>query len=172
MKTKMEVTMTVPKELLELVHTDKWLVRDHLEPAMRKTVPIIKAAFLRHLPDGRASGTRDLQTEKSRERFPNHMKDHLGSKQIKDPGGVLQIVGVTNKAAHVRLDHGDKARKGEGRKHVLWGHFKADRTQPPAYRRQMYDIRERVRDEVQSRCFFIVIDALTKAIRKQLRAER
>lgn len=165
----MEMNLEVPKELLELVHSDKWLVRDALEPAMRKTVPIIKAAFRKHLPDGRASGTRDLQLESSRRRFPSHMKDSLGSKQIKDTTGVLQIVGVTGKAAHVRFDHGPKARLRDGRKHVLWGRFDASRSQPPAYRRQMYDVRERVMNDVKDRVFFIIIDALTKAIRKQFR---
>lgn len=170
-KRMIEMTMEVPRELLELVHTDKWLIREHLEPAMRKTVPIIKASFRKHLPDGRASGTRALQLESSARRFPNHMKDHIGSKQVKDPTGVLQIVGVTNKAAHLHFDHGPKARLGEGRKHVLWGKFNANRTKPPAYRRQMYDVRERVMNDVKDRVFFIIIDALTKAIRKQLRQQ-
>ena len=170
--TKFDVQINIPRELLELVHTDKWLVRDHLKPAMRKTVPIIVRAFLIHLPDGVASGTRALQTKKSRDRFPTHAKDKLVTKQMSDTFGVLQLVGVakpkgTEKgAAHIRFDHGEKARKGVGRKHVLWGRFKETRTQPPLFRRQMYDVRELVRRDTEAQCIEIVVNAVKKAIDK------
>lgn len=172
--TKFDVQIEIPRQLLELVHTDKWLVRDHLKPAMRKTVPILVRSFRNHLPDGRASGTRALQSAKARARFPNHMKDQLVSRQISDFYGVLQMVGVskptgkTKGAAQVRFDHGDKARKGSGRKHVLWGHFDPTRTRPPAMRRQKYDVRERVRQETKEQVIQVVVDAVSKAIQKKL----
>jgi hypothetical protein len=143
---------------------------------MRKTVPIITASFKKHLPDGDLSGTRALQSPKSRARFPSKLKNSLVSKQVKDHAGVLQLVGIGKKttrgkkpARHVRFDHGDKGRKGVGRKHVLWGRFNEKRTQPPLYRRQVYDVRELVRLEVRDRCVQIVTDAVRKAIKKQMR---
>lgn len=142
---------------------------------MRKTVPIIKAAFIRHLPDGDLSGTRAKQSKKVKAAFPTKLKDGLVSKQIKDPTGVLQLVGISKKRIgtkppplQVRFDHGDKGRKGVGRRHVLWGVYDTGRTKPPLLRRQTFDVRERVRNEVQDRVIRIVIEAIKKAIDKQM----
>ena len=166
--TRFKADIRVPRDLLELINTDKWLVQEQISPALRRCVPLMRRALLRHLPDGRASGTRALQSAKSRERFPNHMKDHIASKQVKNAVGALQMVGLKSRVvAHVNFDHGDKA-KTLGRKHVLWGApWDANRAKPPALRRQMYDIPERVANEVRDQCIQIVVDAIAKGIAKK-----
>lgn len=167
--TKMEAQLTIPRSLLELINSDKWLVRDHLEPAMRRCVPLLKFTMIKHLPDGRASGTRALQSAKARERFPFHMKDHVASKQVKDPTGVLQMVGLTRKAQHAHFDHGEKALKGVGRKHVLWGSYDTSRTKPPLLRRQQYDVKALTIAEAGPRCQQIIVESITRAIDRQMK---
>lgn len=109
----------------------------------------IKASIISKLPDGQVSGTRKKQSKRTKARFPNHMREHVGRKTIHDSLGTLILIGVTREAAHVNFDHGEKA-KTTGRVHKLWW-VKGVREKfaTPALRKQTVDIPQQVRAEFE-----------------------
>lgn len=156
----LDVNMKMDMNLDNKAYTfQKTLVMTVLPRALDKAAVVIKAAMLPELPDGIESGTRALQSEKSRTRFPGRMKDQVRRKLISDNTGVLKIVGVGSKAKHVNFDHGDKA-KSIGRVHILWGKKAAE----PPLRRQLDDIPKIVESKVEAQVRTIVAATIRTAI--------
>lgn len=143
----------VPDSLIEhVMEMERIMQRKFPEEALQKGAKIIKGHLEKRVPDGWASKdgdppSRALQTETVRNRFPLHMKDHVGIKTISDQYGVLKLVGVQTKVGQVNFDFGDKAMKREGRHHVFWGH-EAALPPTPRYRRNNEDIAAEVRNQV------------------------
>jgi hypothetical protein len=142
----------VPEELIAtIIEMEKVLKRKIPEEALSLAVKPIKAKLEVRVPDGWQSNdgdppSRALQTEAVRNRFPLHMKDHVGIKTISDDGGTLKLVGVETKVGQVNFDFGDKAMRREGRHHVFWGK-EAALPPTPRYRRNLEDIAAEVRNE-------------------------
>lgn len=137
---------------------------------VNRIVPPIKASIIEKLPDGQASGTRALQSAKTQARFPHtiQLKKNVGRKTISDSTGLLLIVGVSSKAGHVNFDHGDKAKKGEGRLHKLWWiDGKREVYATPKFRKQTVDISLQVRLEFDGRINRMMTEEVRREMRKQ-----
>ena len=122
-----------------------------LDAAAAIVQPVLVAEIAR-LADGTES--RKLQTEKSKRKFPTKLSAETAIKRFRPrKNTVLRIVGVKESAAHAKFDHGDKALRGEGRVHILWGKAKA-KVSP---RRQRHDIAALVKVKVMP-----AVEALVK----------
>lgn len=159
----------VPENLLETVREMEQVMQRKIpEEALQKGAKVIQAHLEKRVPDGWASNngdppSRSLQTEAVRNRFPLHMKDHVGIKTISDEFGVLKLVGVQTKVGQVNFDFGDKAMKGEGRHHVFWGR-EAALPPTPRYRRNLEDIAAEVRGQIAAEVGRLVIQDVIEKI--------
>lgn len=129
----MRVEMTIDPAIVKIADTVSRNLQNKILPkALDAAAKMVIPALIAELPDGRQDdgrgyGTRELQSRKSKERFPTHMKEQVGVKRFRAKrGAVLRIVGVKARSAtgvgagHVNFDHGEKA-KSIGRTHILWG---------------------------------------------------
>jgi hypothetical protein len=176
LKAKLIINPKVTK-LLEKLPID--LLENALPKAYNAVTPYIKRemrGYIVRYANSDITGSRERQSASAKKRFPTRMKDNIGYRTIKDTSGVLRVIGVTNKAAHVNFDHGDKAR-GKGREHKLWfreghkywhaGGGKASSS--PAYRKQVRDIASMVADSSAVRVQKEVRKAVIKQIRESSR---
>jgi hypothetical protein len=145
-RSKLTVDPRVSK-MLDLL-PDK-VLREIFPKVIRRATAPVKDFIVGELKDGQVTGTRAKQSKKTRMRFPPEIqaKKNVGSKRVTDTTGTLVIVGVSSNAKHVNFDHGEKAKYGTGRKHVLWGKFDESRKSPPLMRRQHVDISFRAKTE-------------------------
>lgn len=158
-----------------------------LPRALQKAGRVVAVALRSRLPDGVKSGTRAKQTGAGGQwvdadrwqggrwasrtniaaRFPEHMRDNVVQKLgASDTTGTLQLVGVSGRAKHVRFDFGDKAKKGVGRRHLLWSPKGKEPpvVHTPEYRRQKQDIVAEVTLLAGPRAADIVIREIRKAV--------
>lgn len=163
--SRVDVTLQISPEVVALADTVQRNLVDKIIPrGVIKVVPVVRAAIIRHLPDGRASGTRAKQSEKSETRFPHAMKSRVRVKTVRDPAGVLKIIGVDRKAGHVNFDHGEKA-KSRGRLHKLWAvKGKEVRFATPKLRKQTQDIPRIVESEVGAQVLNTVEEEVRRAV--------
>lgn len=148
--------VTVNQAAINLINSisDKILNEIYPKVVNRVSGPI-KASIISKLPDGQVSNdgrkppSRSKQSKRTKARFPNHMREHVGRKTIHDSLGTLILIGVTREAAHVNFDHGEKA-KTEGRLHKLWWvKGTHEKFATPALRKQTVDIPKQVRAEFE-----------------------
>lgn len=142
------------------------LVLKVLPKALAKAVVPIKAAITVRLPDGQTSSggqpaTRSKQSAKVKARFPYHLKDRVRSRTLSDEAGVLKIVGIDEKGAHVNFDFGKKAMT-TGRDHIYWG----NRPSPQVLRRQTQDIPAQVEAETKTEVLNIITRTIQDAANK------
>lgn len=170
--TNMTATFSISPEMIDLAETvQRNLVLRILPNAMSKAVPIVRAAIQAEIiksANGQVGDppSRSKQSAKARARFPYHMKDRVRVRHVSDEAGVLKVVGVDNKAAHVNFDHGEKA-KTSGRVHKLWW-VKGVREvyATPKLRKQTKDIPRIVADTVSAQ----VLDTMEASIRGSISA--
>jgi len=161
MSNSVSVSVSFTPLYNRLVETvGKALVEEAFVNAEQRISPIAQAAFIDKLPDGAI--TRLKQSEKSRVRFPNHMKQSVRIKRLKDSRGVASIIGTTTAVGQTHFDFGDKA-KTSGRVHILWGQKPAT---PPnrVQRKELQDIPEQVANIVSAIAENIVIEEITAAL--------
>lgn len=158
--TRLVIKTDLPEELFDMaVKLEKMFGPKVIDKALGKAAKPIKEAIEQEVPDGVKTGTRDLQSETVRKRFPEHMKDNVRIRTRSDIGGALKIVGVTAKAGQVNFDFGDKA-YSQGRQHIFWGH----RPDPPVMRRQTDDLTARIEIEKKPEVLRILEEEVTRLI--------
>lgn len=151
-KAKM-LAETIPAKLLNEV----------LPGAFAEAVPLVREAIKDELPDGDDTGNSAKRSAKSQARFPRKMNQSVSVKHISDSHGVLKLVGVDQRGAHVNFDHGNKA-KTTGRIHKLWW-IKGVREKyhTPKLRKQKDDIPRIVKQKVGGKVERIMTGAIQRA---------
>jgi len=158
----LRVTMTLDPALVNLADgVTRELAYKVLPNALDAAAAIVEPMLIAELPDGDISGSRALQSAKSKAIWNTKLKEQTGIKRVRPrKNTVLRIVGVKPAGAHAKFDHGDKAIQGEGRVHVLWGKGFA-KVNP---RKQRYDIAKVVQVKVMPAVVAVVKTHLESAL--------
>jgi hypothetical protein len=154
-----ELTFTpLYKNLVEKF--ERAIVHEGFAAADAVLAPIAQAEFIRRLPDGTES--RKKQSKTTAARFPNHMKQHVRIKRLRDRLGMASIIGTTTEVGQTHFDFGKKA-KTTGRVHILWGKRPAN---PPSriQRKELQDLPEQVGNHIASIAENVVIAKVSEAI--------
>jgi hypothetical protein len=139
------------------------LINEVMPSAFAEAVPLVRKAIQDELPDGDKTGNSAKRSKASKARFPRKMNQSVSVKHIADNTGVLKLVGVDSRGAHVNFDHGEKART-TGRLHKLWWiDGVREKFHEPKLRKQQYDIPKIVKRKVGSKVERIMVSHIKQA---------
>ncbi len=167
----MSVSFKVDSKVSNLAdNVNRNLTEKVLYNAMDRAAKEVQSMLVPELPDSRLTGTKRLQSKRTKAKFPNHMRDQTGVKRLRKlQTAVGRVIGIKSPgnggkgATQVRFDHGKKG-MSTGRIHKLWWvkgvHEKYARVNPRVQRKDIAKIVIRRAVPVVER---IVADDIRKA---------